>query len=306
MKGRITASVLLILLLFATAAAAGQESATIFKLGSDVTVEAGTKVKRVIAIGGQVTVDGTVEKDVMAVGASVVLSKKAVVDGDVVSIGGTVVKGRGAEIRGSITEINGSNLGTFVSSAIEDEAEGWSWVWAVISLAIFFCLLIIAMLVTILVPKPIMVISATIREETLRSSLWGLLALILAVPLALLLAISVIGIVLIPLEVIIMTLAALAGFIAMSQLVGRQVYALAKRHNQGVVRETFWGLIVLWFAGWIPYVGPIVKVLAVVLGLGGVFFSRFGTRTKGLHVPPPPMEQPPAEPPPAEPPPAVV
>ncbi|MGV8078430.1 MAG: hypothetical protein AB2L22_00005, partial [Syntrophales bacterium] len=116
MKGRITASVLLILLLFATAAAAGQESATIFKLGSDVTVEAGTKVKRVIAIGGQVTVDGTVEKDVMAVGASVVLSKKAVVDGDVVSIGGTVVKGRGAEIRGSITEINGSNLGTFVSS----------------------------------------------------------------------------------------------------------------------------------------------------------------------------------------------
>jgi hypothetical protein len=79
----------------------------------------------------------------------------------------------------------------------------------------------------------------------------------------------------------------------MSQLVGRQVYALAKRHNQGVVRETFWGLIVLWFAGWIPYVGPIVKVLAVVLGLGGVFFSRFGTRTKGLHVPPPPMEQPP-------------
>ncbi|NPU85645.1 MAG: hypothetical protein HPY65_14310 [Syntrophaceae bacterium] len=299
MKGRIALCVLLAMLLFASVAAASQESSSIFKVGGDVTIEAGTKAKRVVSFGGQVTVNGVVETDVVAVGASVVLGKNAVVDGDVVSLGGTIVKGRGAVIRGNITEINASNFWTVVSSAIEDEAEGWSWVWAVISLAIFFCILIIAMLVTILVPKPIAVISATIREETLRSSLWGLLALILAVPLAILLAISVIGIVLIPLEVVIMTLAALAGFIAMSKLIGQQVYALARKQNQGIVRETFWGLIILWFAGWIPYVGPILKVLAVVLGLGGVIFSRFGTRTKGLPLQPPPVDQPPAEPPPA-------
>ncbi len=139
-----------------------------------MTVEAGTKVKRVIAIGGQVTVDGTVEKGRHGRRCVGRAQQKSHCRRRRRFHRGTVVKGRGAEIRGSITEINGSNLGTFVSSAIEDEAEGWSWVWAVISLAIFFCLLIIAMLVTILVPKPIMVISATIREETLRSSLWGL------------------------------------------------------------------------------------------------------------------------------------
>jgi len=301
MKIRICVCVLLFLLLSASVSAAGHEAASIVQFGSDITVEAGTKARRVVSFGGQVTVNGTVEKDVVAVGASVVLSRGALVEGDVVSIGGTVVRGRGAEIRGSVTAINTTNFWAFVSSAVEDEAEGWSWVLAVISLAIFFCLLIIAMLVTVLIPKPIAVISTTIREETLRSSLWGLLALILAVPLAILLAISVIGIVLIPLEVVIMTVAALTGFIAMSQLVGRQMYALVKRRNQGIVRETFWGLIILWFAGWIPYIGPIVKVLAVVLGLGGVIFSRFGTRMKGLHVqpPPPPVEQPPAEPPPA-------
>jgi len=301
MKIRIYVCVLLLLLMSASVSAAGHEAASIVQFGSDVTVEAGTKARRVVSFGGQVTVNGTVEKDVVAVGASVVVSRGAIVEGDVVSIGGTVVRGRGAEIRGSVTAINTTNFWAFVSSAVEDEAEGWSWVLAVISLAIFFCLLIIAMLVTVLIPKPIAVISTTIREETLRSSLWGLLALVLAVPLAILLAISVIGIVLIPLEVVIMTVAALTGFIAMSQLVGRQVYALVKRRNQGIVRETFWGLIILWFAGWIPYIGPIVKVLAVVLGLGGVIFSRFGTRMKGIHVqpPPPPVEQPPAEPPPA-------
>jgi len=295
MRGRISAIILLVLLLFAAPAGAGQETSSIFKIGSDVTVEAGTRAKRVITIGGQVTVNGTVEKDVMAVGASVVLGKRAVVDGDVVSLGGTIVKGRGAEIRGSITEINGSNFWAVVSSAIEDEAEGWSWVWAVISLSIFFCLMIIAMLVTVLIPRPIQVISATIRGEPLRSSLWGLLALVTAMPLGLLLAISIIGIVLIPLEIMILTLAALAGFIAMSQLVGRGVYALAKKRDQGIVRETFWGLIILWFAGWIPYVGPTLKVLAVVLGMGGVFFSRFGTRTKGLRLSAPRPEAPPAD-----------
>jgi hypothetical protein len=292
MRGRISAIILLVLLLFAATAGASQETASIFKIGSDVTVEAGTKAKRVITIGGQVTVNGTVEKDVMAVGASVVLGKRAVVDGDVVSLGGTIVKGRGAEIRGSITEINGSNFWAVVSSAIEDEAEGWSWVWAVISLSIFFCLMIIAMLVTVLIPRPIQVISATIRGEPLRSSLWGLLILVTAVPLALLLTVSLIGIVLVPLEVVILTVAALAGFIAMSQLVGNGAYALAKRKNQGVVRETFWGLIILWFAGWIPYVGPTVKVLAVMLGIGGVFFSRFGTRKKGLGLQTPAAQTP--------------
>lgn len=296
MNRRITACVFA-LLFFASAAWASQENASVFKIGTDVTIEAGTRVKRVVALGGQVTVNGTVDGDVVAVGASVVLGKRALVDGDVVSIGGTVVKGRGAEVRGGITVINASNFWAFVSSAIEDDGEGWSWVWAVISLAIFFCLMIIAMLVTILIPKPIQVISSTIREETLRSSLWGLLAVVTAVPLAILLAISVIGIVLIPLEVVILTVAALTGFIAVSQLVGKGAYALAKRKDQGVVRETFWGLIILWFSGWIPYVGPMVKVLAVMLGMGGVIFSRFGTRTKGLQSAPQQPAAPQADPP---------
>jgi TM2 domain-containing membrane protein YozV len=43
------------------------------------------------------------------------------------------------------------------------------------------------------------------------------------------------------------------------------------------MRETVWGLIVLWIVGWIPYVGWMIKVSAIVLGLGGVLLTRFGT-----------------------------
>ena len=44
-----------------------------------------------------------------------------------------------------------------------------------------------------------------------------------------------------------------------------------------MMRETIWGLIILWLIGWIPYVGWMVKVCAIVLGLGAVLLTRFGT-----------------------------
>jgi len=43
------------------------------------------------------------------------------------------------------------------------------------------------------------------------------------------------------------------------------------------MRETIWGLIILWLIGWIPYVGWMVKMCAIVIGLGGVLLTRFGT-----------------------------
>lgn len=43
-----------------------------------------------------------------------------------------------------------------------------------------------------------------------------------------------------------------------------------------MIRETIWGLIILWILGWIPYVGWMLKVFAIVLGLGGVLITRFG------------------------------
>ncbi|MGD0274624.1 MAG: hypothetical protein ABSB79_00985 [Syntrophales bacterium] len=261
------------------------DKSCVVKIGSDVVIDRTMTVKHVVAIGGQVTVEGTVEGDIVAIGGSIVLTGEAVVYGNAVSVGGVIFQGRNTDIRGNITEINASNFWNVISSAFENEEEGWSWILAVVSLATFFCLLIIALLVSFLLPRPIVVIVATVEEETLRSLLWGVLGLILVVPLALLLTISVIGIVLIPLEVILVTVGVVMGFISISQLIGKGLYSIFKRKEPGIVRETFWGLVILWFLGWIPYFGITLKVLAIVLGLGGVILSRFGTRMKGLHIP---------------------
>ncbi len=280
---------LLILGVLLGPAAAGStaEEKSIIKIGSDVVIEEGQKVRHVITIGGQITVSGAVESHVVAVGGSVVLTKTAFVGGNVVTLGGVIVMARDSQVNGNLMEMNSSNLYDTLTTALSSEWEGWSWIFAVISLAIFLVLMVVALLIVALLPKPVRVVADAIGENTFKVVLCGLLGLVLIAPLALLLTISVVGIALIPLEVIVVVCSILLGFIAVGQLIGRKVYQLLKRPNPGMVRETFWGLIILWLVGWLPYIGWMAKAVAIVIGLGAALVTRFGTYQGGKSSPPP-------------------
>ena len=275
-------------LLLGPAAAMASTDTSIFKIGSDVTIEKGQKIHSVVAIGGQITVSGAVEKSVVALGGSVVLTKTAVVNGNVASIGGVIVMARDAEVGGDLTEINSSNLYETLTTALSSEWEGWSWIFAVISLSIFLVILVLALLIAALLPKPVRIVSEAIHENTFKVILCGILGLVLIAPLALLLTISVVGIALIPLEVIVVVCSVLLGFIAVGRIIGGKVLRLFKRPNTGIVRETFWGLLILWLIGWIPYIGWMVKAIAIVIGLGATLITRFGTHQGWKSAPSPP------------------
>ena len=283
---RVLSLLLIFYLLLTPMAATASSDKNIVKIGSDVTIEKGQKVHSVVAIGGQITVSGAVEKSVVAVGGSVVLTKTAVVKGNVISLGGVIVMARDAEVRGDLTEINSDNLYETLTTALSSEWEGWSWIFAVISLSIFLVILVLALLIAALLPKPVRIVSEAIRENTFKVILCGLLGLVLIATLALLLTISFVGIALIPLEVIFVVCSVLLGFIAVGQLIGAKLFRLLKRSEPGIVRETFWGLVILWLIGWIPYVGWMVKAIAIVIGLGATLVSRFGTHRGWACIPP--------------------
>jgi hypothetical protein len=282
---RVLGLLLIFGLLLGPAAAFSSTDTSIFKIGSDVTIEKGQKVHSVVAIGGQITVSGAVEKSVVAIGGSVVLAKTAVVKGNVVSLGGVIVMARDAEVRGDLTEINSNNLYETVTTALSSEWEGWSWIFAVISLSIFLVILFLALLIAALLPKQVRIVSEAISENTFKVILCGILGLVLIAPLALLLTISVVGIALIPLEVIFVVCSVLLGFIAVGQFIGAKLLRLLKRPEPGIIRETFWGLVILWLIGCIPYVGWMVKAIALVIGLGATLVSRFGTHRGWACIP---------------------
>ena len=88
---------LLMMFILLSPVAAAAEGRNIIRFGDDVTVEEGMKVNHVIAVGGQVTVYGVADGNVVSVGDSVVLASSAIVGGNVISIGGVIARGGGSE-----------------------------------------------------------------------------------------------------------------------------------------------------------------------------------------------------------------
>jgi len=269
-------AILLILLGFSAGAHA--ETTSVVKINSDVVIEENMTVRNVIVFGGQITINGTVERHVVAIGGSAVLTRTAVVGGDVVALGGIIAIGNGADVHGTLTEINASNISDAISDLLSDDWEGWSWLFAIFSGIVFVATLLIALLIAVLIPKPLVTVSEGITQHTYRATIGGFIGLLVIAPVAVLLALSVIGIVLIPLEIVLVVCAASFGFIAVAQILGKRMLILIRKPGDSLIRHTFWGLLILWIIGWIPYLGWMLKVLAIVLGLGGVIITRFGTK----------------------------
>lgn len=288
-------SIMLILLVLVSCA----EANNIIKVGGDVIVEKGQVVDNVTNIGGQVTINGLVEHNVLAVGGSIVLTNNAVIRGNVVCVGGIVARGNGAQVFGDITEINSSNISNAFSSAFRGELEGWSLIFNIISLCFFAVIFLIALLMTVVLPRPVIAVADEIKNYKTKSIFWGFLATLMIVPFFMLLVISIIGITLIPLIFTMLLLAFIMGYIAAGTLIGNfaltKIFQIQKRL---LVRETLLGLILLWLAGWIPYVGWFIKIIALTSGLGGVLLALFNRRPRPAapQQPPPQIEPEPVNP----------
>ena len=247
------------------------------RIGGDVVVDQGTEVKDAVAVGGSVTVNGKVRDSAVAVGGAVILGPNAVIGKDVVSIGGAVKQAQGSVIHGDIVEMNIPGISALIPFFFEDTSSSWFWTFKIVSLLGFLAL---AVLVVALVPKPFNLITDNVQQNLGKIILWGILGLVVLIPLTVFLTISVIGIPLIALEVVLAGIAFLVGYIAIAQLIGDKIAALMKRPALNVIWLTVMGLLALWLIGWVPFLGSLVKAMAVLLGFGGVLATLFNLRKR--------------------------
>ena len=269
--------------------AASVDAKNIIKIGKDINIGNDQRVNNAIAVAGQITVNGLVENDVVTVGGSIVLTNEAVVRGNVICIGGVVVQGNGAQVYGNITEVNSSNISTALSSAFYGDMDAWSWLVDIIYFCFFVMILMLALLMAALFPRPLNAIADSIHGNKAKSFFWGFLATLMITPFFMLLLFSFIGIPLIPLAFAALLLAFIFGFIGVSALLGNFVLTkIFHRHEKSLIQETLLGLVLWWFIGWIPfYIGTIIKTIAITIGFGGVFLAIFHHRYH--HVTPPPI-----------------
>jgi hypothetical protein len=195
----------------------------------------------------------------------------------VVSIGGAVEQAQGSKIHGDVVELNIPGVSSIMPFFFEDTSSSWFWTFKIVSLLGFLAL---AVLLVAVLPKPFNLITNNVQQNLGKIILWGILGLVVLIPLAIFLAISVIGIPLIALEVFLVGIAFLVGYIAVAQLIGDKIGALMKRPALSVIWLTVMGLLALWLIGWVPFLGSLVKAAVIVLGFGGVLATLFTSRNR--------------------------
>jgi len=291
------------------------EGGSIIKLGERVVIKEDEIVDGdLLSFGGDVTVVGTVSGDVAIVGADLYLKPTGIIKGDIFTLGGSVHQEPGGEIRGQRINVLHKNLrvyGPFPMFFNQFENLVTFGIPLLFFVIISFLFLALA---GFFVPRHIERIGEAIQVAPLRSILLGFAALVAALPLFVLLCVTIIGI---PVALIAQPIAYFAagimGFAGVSLFVGIKLRQGAGSRSESPLSRIFLGaliiegaLILAWFFTlggrafaplfWLFYlIGWIVYLVALMAGLGAVIGTRFGIRPIAVPDVPAPPVPPPAD-----------
>jgi hypothetical protein len=218
----------------------------------------------VVSVGGEVTVRGRVAGDVWSLGSDIILEKNASVAGDVVALGGEIEAARGAYIRGDKQSMPAVKIPFVGLLASNRSAAVFRLLIAAAGILLYLLLLL---LFCQFGGRHLPALSRALAAQW-RGALLSLLATLLAVPvLALLLTVSVVGVMLLPLLFVLVIVLAYAGFIGATLWLGE---GLLGKKSQAVPR--------LYAAA---VVGFLIIKLPLLLGLIGALFSPAALQTVG-------------------------
>jgi hypothetical protein len=273
----------------------------IVKTGRDIVVEEYEKVDGgVVAIGGDVTVKGTVTGDVVAVGGDVLVASTGVIEGDAVSVGGEVKKETGARVKGTKAVVNffPKNFSTFPS--FFGAFQGLALFARIIKIMLF---LFLGIVVISIVPKNVAKVKDQIGQDFLKSALVGFAGEILILPIFLLLIVTIIGI---PVAILVLPLLILATFIlgytGISYLIGEKLKESTSLKPDTPILTVVVGILaveaVLLVArvvgifghlfspfSWIlTFIGWMIWYVAITVGFGASILTRLGTRPKEIKL----------------------
>jgi hypothetical protein len=222
-------------------------------IGKNITVPADAEVKGdVTVIGGDADIEGRI-------------------DGDFTIIGGELHRGPDSVITGDVTNV-GPSLAAYVpfipstSTSIMARENHKLMMWLAYS--------VIVLLAFLLFPVRVRAALDRVEHHPGLSAAVGIVALVAVFPIMILLLISVIGIPLVPVEILAVFAAILIGHAALSMLIGRRLYELILPHTTpSPIAALILGLLVVSAAGIVPVLGPLVMCLVWLVGLGAAILA---------------------------------
>ena len=278
----------------------------------------------VIISGGEALFEGQVNGDVLVLGGSVELAATAVIERDLVVLG-ELKRDHDATVKGNVVEgwqasqrLNelpkiftaprgGIKVPTLPALPEVPErparpTSGRSGGGILGDLASLLAIVIVAALLTALLPDNLRRVTQTMEQYMAFSLGVGVLTIVVVVIGSVILAITCIGIPLVIVLGIGLVLAAMAAWVAAGKIIGQKVLQALHSKSRSPVTEALVGVVLLGIASKVPCVGWLFSFLALSWGLGAVVLTRLGTRP---YPPLSPFAEPPAATPPTPPVPAT-
>jgi hypothetical protein len=267
------------------------------------SVVAGRIKGDVATFGGAASIDGTVSGDVAAFGGMVKLGPASSVGGDIATIGGTVDRAEGARVGGQIKNLDLGMLNQFIPGVI-GSATFASHPKPVAGRAIkffitFFMLAGLGILITLLgvfFSKPIERITHIIEVDFWKSAGIGFLVQISLAPALVFMAVSILGIPLIPLAVLLVVAGILMSIASFGVIINQKFLHAVNKPPMNTLPAVVLGFVLLHslflLGTLINIAGSPLTALGVIfiiinfivlwcgvtVGLGAVWTTRLGTR----------------------------
>ncbi len=244
------------------------------RFGGGVSVPENQTVENASAFGGSVTVlpNARVLDTAIAFGGDVILKAGARVDGDAYSFGGKIIQEPGAIIGGekaTFSDRHGMIYGSYGRQ---------SFFAQYFFSAIFrICAAVVAAILGLIIlqtsPPFLPDLARKLRQDPGLTALWGIGAIFAILFGTVFLAITLIGIPLIPLLSLSAVVTSLVGSLSVALFVGQR---LNKNDNQPASQQFLIGLAILTALALIPFLGGLVVFLINLFGLGVILLWKFG------------------------------
>jgi len=241
----------------------------------------------VVCIGGNALIDGEVDDAVVAVMGNVKVGEGARIRGEVVSVGGGVEQAAGADVKGHSQEVdfppglpNPEWLRQWFKHCVlmlRPLAPQVGWVWGVAGL-----FLLLYVLIAVLFPHPVRACVDELSRRPATTFLLGLLTKLLTPLIILILAVTGVGLIVVPFVGAALILGVIVGKVALLEWIGFRISQQIGQDKAPPVLALLLGALLVALLYMIPVLGLITFGLTAMWGLGAAVGAAFGGLRKEM------------------------
>lgn len=278
------AVMLLILMVFFTAAFSVRDDNSSFTMGQDLKINKDENIKGAVAVMfGDAVVDGTIDGELAVIFGDARINGR--ISGNVASIFGDIIAGENAVIGGSAAAVMGEvdkSQGSVIAGEIASlkgpfDTRGMNFIpllgiVSLIGLIVFYGL---SALLLIIIPDRIDFMAESAPVKIWRRFGIGIAAYLLFLPAIIALAITIVGLFLIPFFIAAFFLTVFLGLAAIKLAIGRRITGNLEGRSAPYIYLLV-GSILIFILPFIPVLGWLVYIFASCAGLGIVLDTRLG------------------------------